>query len=69
MSLVVLVMSEAVENLANSEFEKFSTFSKTSLLRALAEAAAIFDAIKATIIVHSALSRVTRTIVKPVRRT
>lgn len=40
MSFVVLVMSDAVENLSNSSIEKLSTLENTSFLKSLATPAA-----------------------------
>ena len=66
MSFVVLVISDEVENLSNSAFEKLSMLVNKSFLIVLHIPAATLDAKKLTIIVKDALSRETPSIVKPV---
>ncbi len=68
MSLVVRVISEAVENLSNSAPENPTTFEKTSCLILCATPAAVLDEIRPTRIVAAAPARVSSSIYIPVVR-
>ena len=65
---MVLVISDAVENLSNSLFEKLSTFLKISDLIDLAAPALTFDAVRLTRIVAAAQHKVINIIYIPILR-
>ena len=63
--MVVLVISDAVENLSNSALEKPTTFLNISFLKSLPNAAAVLAAINVTITAAIVPTKATPSILAP----